>query len=491
MLNGIHFDVARKVAKLKTELIDLDLIRGSAFTKTKPKQSWITSTYFGIVRVCLFPFYVKWWVEQSNRTACVGLFILYALQLSAMFVYFSCDQMNNSDKFQTIPLSELISPLVMFFILGSIHSQISAGILISHKAKHLNKVASNAISSNSRQQEDVQRKRSASNINKESTVRNRAILSESNNTNTLTKLAFLPKTLSVSGLRKRKKSPLPRNGVRSSRSSDQLHQATGASAEDISGDDYSPYSTFHGQLNRHLDRLLKVNKSCPDPLNVKLSAKMADINDDLDNRSTMSKTSRKTTKSTNSSASNSISNFSTDASLSKNRSKRTKETQCDPTQLIKNVKSTICELSSSESDRGLPASPIKVLNDWPMINSEFSSSDDDDDDEEEEYEDDEDGNKILIRQLEDFSTVNGKIFGNDIQPDGQAGVKQRTMSNSCSKNEHKMNGFKDESQLPTAVARIDQSDQSEYKACKVFRIFDRILFKTSFLHSKLFHSSVQ
>lgn len=127
VLRGINHAVPKRVAKPNSGLIDLDLIRGSAFTKAKPQQGCIATTYLGIIRVILFPFYIKWWTDQTNSHICAILFSLYSLQLSSMYICFSSDIRTSSHKdFEDIPDSEVLVPVVMFLILSVIQSHIAA-----------------------------------------------------------------------------------------------------------------------------------------------------------------------------------------------------------------------------------------------------------------------------------------------------------------------------------------------------------------------------
>ncbi|RWS17689.1 putative homeodomain transcription factor-like protein [Dinothrombium tinctorium] len=128
VLKGLSHAVPKKVARVKTELIDLDLIRGSAFAKAKPQQSYLATTYLGIIRVILFPFYFKWWTHQTNYCICWLLFALYLMQLSA--IYILINEMND-EVFADVPISEILSPLIMFCMLGAMQSQIAS----SHSLK--------------------------------------------------------------------------------------------------------------------------------------------------------------------------------------------------------------------------------------------------------------------------------------------------------------------------------------------------------------------
>lgn len=189
-MKGLSHARPKGVARIKTELIDLDLIRGSAFTKAKPQQGFIATTYLGIIRVVLFPFYLKWWSNQTNSFICALLFLLYGLQLSSMYIYFNYHSLvtvplpttesfhtinisstsssqsgedgtklmarsNVNTDFDEIPASEVLVPVVMFVILSVIQSNIAA---------------SHSLDERNRRNHPGSRTRSRSQLNEESGV---------------------------------------------------------------------------------------------------------------------------------------------------------------------------------------------------------------------------------------------------------------------------------------------------------------------------------
>ena len=138
--------IPKKVAKVKTELIDLDLIRGTAFTKSKPQQGWLSALFHGIVRVFLMPFYLGWWREQTNPLICALLLVLYILQVISLRIYLENGLSSTSDEFAEVPASEVLMPLVMMIILGVIHTQIVGTKLVNKNQSsfHSTKYSSNS-----------------------------------------------------------------------------------------------------------------------------------------------------------------------------------------------------------------------------------------------------------------------------------------------------------------------------------------------------------
>ncbi|XP_026681066.1 putative homeodomain transcription factor [Diaphorina citri] len=121
ILNGFTH-VPKKTAKLKTELIDVDLVRGSAFSKTKPKHGVLTVLRLAVVRLILLPFYTGWWSKQTCVKFSVLLLLLYVLQIVNTFLYFTF--ISSDDTNERVSASEVLVPFVMMLVLTVIHSLI-------------------------------------------------------------------------------------------------------------------------------------------------------------------------------------------------------------------------------------------------------------------------------------------------------------------------------------------------------------------------------
>ncbi|EDW02003.1 GH21753 [Drosophila grimshawi] len=86
ILDGFN-SVNLKNTKLKTELIDVDLVRGSTFPKAKPKQTLLTVIRLAILRYLLLPLYTQWWVKQTTPNAFGFILCLYITQLINWAIY--------------------------------------------------------------------------------------------------------------------------------------------------------------------------------------------------------------------------------------------------------------------------------------------------------------------------------------------------------------------------------------------------------------------
>ncbi|GAB1289424.1 Protein PHTF2 [Apodemus speciosus] len=108
----------KKTAHVKPDLIDVDLVRGSAFAKAKPESPWTSLTRKGIVRVVFFPFFFRWWLQVTSKVIFSWLLVLYLLQVAAIVLFCSAPSPHS------IPLTEVIGPIWLMLLLGTVHCQI-------------------------------------------------------------------------------------------------------------------------------------------------------------------------------------------------------------------------------------------------------------------------------------------------------------------------------------------------------------------------------
>nr|XP_034982607.1 putative homeodomain transcription factor 2 isoform X3 [Zootoca vivipara] len=108
----------KKTGHVKPDLIDVDLVRGSAFAKAKPESPWTSLTRKGIVRVVFFPFFFRWWLQVTSKVIFFWLLVLYLLQVAAVALFYTVEATHN------IPLTEVIGPVWLMLLLGTVHCQI-------------------------------------------------------------------------------------------------------------------------------------------------------------------------------------------------------------------------------------------------------------------------------------------------------------------------------------------------------------------------------
>uniref|UniRef100_A0A3B3BTK1 Putative homeodomain transcription factor 2 n=1 Tax=Oryzias melastigma TaxID=30732 RepID=A0A3B3BTK1_ORYME len=108
----------KKTGHVKPDLIDVDLVRGSAFAKAKPESPWTSLTRKGIVRVVFFPFFYRWWIQVTSRAIFLLLLALYLLQVAAAIMYVSIPEPHG------IPATEVFGAIWLMLLLGTVHCQI-------------------------------------------------------------------------------------------------------------------------------------------------------------------------------------------------------------------------------------------------------------------------------------------------------------------------------------------------------------------------------
>lgn len=108
----------KKTGHVKPDLIDVDLVRGSAFAKAKPESPWTSLTRKGLVRVVLFPFFYRWWIQVTSRAIFLLLLTLYLLQVAAALLYVSISRPHG------IPATEVFGATWLMLLLGTVHCQI-------------------------------------------------------------------------------------------------------------------------------------------------------------------------------------------------------------------------------------------------------------------------------------------------------------------------------------------------------------------------------
>ncbi|KAL0102362.1 hypothetical protein PUN28_018704 [Cardiocondyla obscurior] len=121
ILDGLTH-VPMRTTKLKTELIDVDLVRGSSFPKAKPKHGLLTVACLAFQRLLFLPLYKKWWIQQTSYRIFVLFLLLYSLQTINIFLYYVYT--NRENEVEIVSMSEVLVPIVMMFVLCIVHSHI-------------------------------------------------------------------------------------------------------------------------------------------------------------------------------------------------------------------------------------------------------------------------------------------------------------------------------------------------------------------------------
>nr|XP_046238743.1 putative homeodomain transcription factor 1 [Scatophagus argus] len=113
-LNGLD-SKPKKTGHIKPDLIDVDLVRGSTFSKAKPESPWTALTRKGLVRVLLFPFFFQWWIQVTSKCISSCILMLYFMQVAAVVLYLEVPEAS---------ANEVFGPMCLLLLLGTVHCQI-------------------------------------------------------------------------------------------------------------------------------------------------------------------------------------------------------------------------------------------------------------------------------------------------------------------------------------------------------------------------------
>ncbi|XP_058229701.1 putative homeodomain transcription factor 1 isoform X2 [Hemibagrus wyckioides] len=113
-LKGIR-NKPKKTGHIKPDLIDVDLVRGSTFSKAKPESPWTALTRKGMVRVLFYPFFFKWWIQVTSKFIATSILVLYFLQVAAAVLFI---------EVPAATASEILGPMCLMMLLGTVHCQI-------------------------------------------------------------------------------------------------------------------------------------------------------------------------------------------------------------------------------------------------------------------------------------------------------------------------------------------------------------------------------
>ncbi|XP_061178270.1 protein PHTF1-like isoform X1 [Saccostrea echinata] len=132
VLQGIQ-SAPRRNVKIKTELIDVDLVRGSTFSKAKPQVSWTYIAHKAVCRVVFYPLCYRWWRQQVTFKFWLFLLMLYILQVFTIIIFIR--NVGDSVTKDELSLTLVVIPTILMLLLGVVHSHTVASHM-SHRPPH-------------------------------------------------------------------------------------------------------------------------------------------------------------------------------------------------------------------------------------------------------------------------------------------------------------------------------------------------------------------
>jgi len=117
-------DISERKTRRKMELLDVDLVQGSAFPKSKTRHDFKSSFLFSVMSVIFFPLRSSWWIRKTSiQCYFVGCIIFFSFLMNLYwYQYFLCSEgLDSCDK---ITIHEIYEPIILFIVLAFLQSQI-------------------------------------------------------------------------------------------------------------------------------------------------------------------------------------------------------------------------------------------------------------------------------------------------------------------------------------------------------------------------------
>ncbi|VDD83996.1 unnamed protein product [Mesocestoides corti] len=111
----------KKESTLNTNLLDVDLIRGTAFVKAKPKHDWTAVVWRGMKTTAFATIHWDYWRRHTSPRMAAYIIFHFVLQLLQAVCFLLVDPKNAK-----VTESDVFVPLAMGLCLGILHAQITS-----------------------------------------------------------------------------------------------------------------------------------------------------------------------------------------------------------------------------------------------------------------------------------------------------------------------------------------------------------------------------
>ena len=116
-------DATRRKTRRKMELLDVDLVRGSTFPKSKTRHDLKSILCYSVISVLLFPLRSSWWIKKSSiHCYLLGSFV-YCCSLANVYLhYYLCQE--PGETCAKVNLHEVYEPILLFIVLALLQCHI-------------------------------------------------------------------------------------------------------------------------------------------------------------------------------------------------------------------------------------------------------------------------------------------------------------------------------------------------------------------------------
>ena len=117
-------DVDKRKTRRKMELLDVDLVRGSTFPKSKQVYDFKSILVFSLMSVLFFPFRSTWWIRKTSYWCYILGCLVFSSSLLNLYwhQFYLCQE--NLPSCEKVTIHEVYEPVVLFIVLAFLQCQI-------------------------------------------------------------------------------------------------------------------------------------------------------------------------------------------------------------------------------------------------------------------------------------------------------------------------------------------------------------------------------
>ena len=117
-------DVDKRKTRRKMELLDVDLVRGSTFPKSKQVYDFKSILVFSLMSIVFFPFRGTWWIRKTSYCCYIlGCLVFISSLLNLYWLQFYLCQ-ENLPSCEKVTIHEVYEPIALFIVLAFLQCQI-------------------------------------------------------------------------------------------------------------------------------------------------------------------------------------------------------------------------------------------------------------------------------------------------------------------------------------------------------------------------------
>lgn len=164
--------VANRKTRRKMELLDVDLVRGSTFPKSKQKHDFKSILLFSLMSIIFFPFRSTWWIRKTSYPCYLLGCLVYTSSLLNLYWYhtYLCRDQEQHQTCDHVTPHEVYEPIILFFVLAFLQCQIVSPLRFKNldffEQQPMTRASSNGIGTSQYKRQSVTDQRKISSADK-------------------------------------------------------------------------------------------------------------------------------------------------------------------------------------------------------------------------------------------------------------------------------------------------------------------------------------